>query len=277
MFEYCSNLNSLKVAFTSWGSLRTSNWLNNVSPTGTFYCPQALIDATTTRTSSTVPEGWTMEAYDITTFKAVGGSASVRMTKTGNPNVTPEFEVSKNYGAWTTWDKDWINLNDGESFRIRATTSTGSKTSQDFYHYWHFESSGDGNIECSGDLMYLFSKDKSVTSVPGAQNLFNGMTKLTMVQLCSANTLTPYSAGQMFNNCTGLTDGPQFNVTESGVQILSLIQAFVNCTSLRKVKFPNCSMNFVTNTIAGTNAAFLNAAANIEVVCSDGTIYVNDT
>lgn len=276
MFQGCTSLNSLKVVFTAWGT-QTANWLNNVASTGTFICPQALIDATTTRDASTVPAGWTMEPDDILGFKAVGGNASVRMIKTGTPNVTPEFEVSKNYGAWTIWDKDWINLNDGEFFRIRATTSTGSKTSTDFYNYWKFESSGEGNIECFGDLMYLFSKDKSATSLPTAQNLFNGMTKLTKVQLCSANTLTPYSVGQMFNNCTGLTDGPQFNATESGVQYVSMLQAFENCTSLRKVKFPNCSMDFVTNTIAGTYAAFKNAAANIEVVCSDGTIYVNDT
>ena len=61
MFSDCTSLSSLKVAFTAWGD-QTSSWLNNVAATGTFRCPQALIDNTTTRGSSTVPESWTMVA-----------------------------------------------------------------------------------------------------------------------------------------------------------------------------------------------------------------------
>ena len=61
MFNGCTSLSSLKVAFKAWGN-QTSNWLNNVAATGTFECPQALIDNTTERTTSTVPEGWTMVA-----------------------------------------------------------------------------------------------------------------------------------------------------------------------------------------------------------------------
>ena len=61
MFDGCTSLNSLKVAFTAWGS-ETDQWLNNVAATGTFECPQALIDNTTERGSDTVPESWTMVA-----------------------------------------------------------------------------------------------------------------------------------------------------------------------------------------------------------------------
>ena len=61
MFSGCNSLNSIKVAFTTWGS-ETSNWLNNVAATGTFECPQALIDNTTDRTASTVPASWSMVA-----------------------------------------------------------------------------------------------------------------------------------------------------------------------------------------------------------------------
>ena len=65
MFNGCKSLSSLKVAFTSWGSnlgRPTTAWLNNVAATGTFECPQALIDNTTERGGSTVPESWTMVA-----------------------------------------------------------------------------------------------------------------------------------------------------------------------------------------------------------------------
>ena len=61
MFSNCTSLSSLKVAFTAWGN-QTTAWLNNVAATGTFECPQTLIDNTTERGGSTVPESWTMVA-----------------------------------------------------------------------------------------------------------------------------------------------------------------------------------------------------------------------
>ena len=61
MFDGCTSLSSIKVAFTAWG-VQTTAWLNNVAATGTFRCPQALIDNTTERGGSTVPTSWTMVA-----------------------------------------------------------------------------------------------------------------------------------------------------------------------------------------------------------------------
>ena len=60
MFQNCTNLNYVKVGFTNWDTNATENWLPQ--NTGNFECPQALIDNTTTRTTSTVPESWTMVA-----------------------------------------------------------------------------------------------------------------------------------------------------------------------------------------------------------------------
>ena len=61
MFDYCTNINYVKVQFTNWDPAdATYLWLPN--NTGTFECPQALIDNTTERTGSTVPESWTMVA-----------------------------------------------------------------------------------------------------------------------------------------------------------------------------------------------------------------------
>ena len=60
MFNDCPNLSSLTVHFTSWdgsgGSAFSAYWLTGVAETGTFTCPEGL--DTTTRSASTVPEGW---------------------------------------------------------------------------------------------------------------------------------------------------------------------------------------------------------------------------
>lgn len=58
MFNGASSLKKVKVHFTTFESYYSSNWLNNVAASGTFYCPSAL--DTTTRDASHVPEGWTV-------------------------------------------------------------------------------------------------------------------------------------------------------------------------------------------------------------------------
>ena len=61
MFNGCTELNYVKVGFKDWYQMHsTYKWLPE--NTGNFECPQALIDNTTTRTTSTVPSSWTMVA-----------------------------------------------------------------------------------------------------------------------------------------------------------------------------------------------------------------------
>ena len=63
MFGNCTNLNYVKVGFTDWNSIKspTFGWLNNVSPTGTFVCPE---DLPIERGYSYIPEGWTVELIE---------------------------------------------------------------------------------------------------------------------------------------------------------------------------------------------------------------------
>ena len=60
MFAGCSQLNYVLVGFDNWVQYATDNWLPQ--NTGTFKCPQTLIDNTTDRSSVTVPSSWTMVA-----------------------------------------------------------------------------------------------------------------------------------------------------------------------------------------------------------------------
>lgn len=62
MFSGCQQLNYVQVGFYNWVQFTTENWLGNVAATGTFKCPQTLIDNTTERSNVTVPESWTMVA-----------------------------------------------------------------------------------------------------------------------------------------------------------------------------------------------------------------------
>ena len=62
MFQGCTSLNYVAAGFDNWLPNTTDNWLNNVAATGTFVCPSTLIDNTTERNTSTVPESWNMTA-----------------------------------------------------------------------------------------------------------------------------------------------------------------------------------------------------------------------
>ena len=63
MFQDCASLSYVKVGFTKWDSINysTDNWLKDVSPTGTFVCPEELDK--TQRGENYIPEGWTVEKY----------------------------------------------------------------------------------------------------------------------------------------------------------------------------------------------------------------------
>ena len=62
MFQGCMSLNYVSVGFYNWEQNATSDWLNSVAATGTFVCPSTLIENTTDRSTSTVPDGWNMTA-----------------------------------------------------------------------------------------------------------------------------------------------------------------------------------------------------------------------
>lgn len=66
MFYNCKNLQSLKVHFNQWTvgtttTAFTSSWLYGTSTSGVFTCPSAL--PITTRSTTYVPDGWTIERF----------------------------------------------------------------------------------------------------------------------------------------------------------------------------------------------------------------------
>lgn len=57
MFERCTSLSSINVAFTTWpGNSATEYWVYGVAASGTFKCQAELPDV---RGDSNIPTGWT--------------------------------------------------------------------------------------------------------------------------------------------------------------------------------------------------------------------------
>lgn len=81
MFSGCTALTTVEVGFAAFSPTdATTDWLNGVAATGTFYCPTALgTDATITRGVSACPEGWTV----ITTRTPKGETQNDERTERG--------------------------------------------------------------------------------------------------------------------------------------------------------------------------------------------------
>lgn len=62
MFVGCTSLSSIEVAFTTWTSGTTGDWLYDVAASGIFTCPSTL---SVIRGSSNIPTNWTVEYNDF--------------------------------------------------------------------------------------------------------------------------------------------------------------------------------------------------------------------
>lgn len=61
LFDGCSSLAAVRVRCTKLNAVNSYNWLNNVSASGTLYCPTAQgTNETITRSANVCPSGWTV-------------------------------------------------------------------------------------------------------------------------------------------------------------------------------------------------------------------------
>ncbi|MDO4525115.1 MAG: leucine-rich repeat protein [Bacteroidales bacterium] len=82
MFSGCTNLSEIRVAFVEWKKEdNTHFWVENVAPTGTFYCPKALpLEYGLDR----IPEGWTVKYIEEGTGVNDAVSSEIAVWTEGN-------------------------------------------------------------------------------------------------------------------------------------------------------------------------------------------------
>ena len=242
MFNGCSSLNEVHCKIpptysSSQISSYTSNWLYNVSPTGTFYTNA---DANWPSGASGVPTGWTRvnesapTVDDITkplTFKATQDGSTVKLTKTGSPSG--DFQTSTDGGnTWTNYTIDnVITLNTGDEVSFRAKND---RSSQNGYDYFYFKMTG--KIEAWNNVMSLYRTNDFATYNTMVQYAFNHLfkdcTSLTKAPVLPATTLERACYYWMFSGCTSLSEAPELPATTLAYQCYS--NMFRDCTSLTK-------------------------------------------
>ena len=244
MFKGCSNLNEVHCKIpSSYSSSQissyVSNWLHNVSPTGTFYTNA---DANWSTGESGIPEGWTRvneeipTVDDITkplTFRATQDGSTVKLSKTGSPSG--DFQTSTDGGnTWSDYTiDDVITINTGDEVSFRAKSDRTSE--QSVHNKFYFEMTG--KIEAWHNVMSMYRTSDFATYDTVVEYafiyLFSGCTSLTKAPVLPATTLTSSCYESMFWGCTSLTEAPALPATTLTVNCY--IGMFRGCTSLTEV------------------------------------------
>ena len=233
MFDGCTKLNYVKALFINDLNLNEylSNWLRNVSPTGTFVKNAA---ATWTKTDAGIPSGWTVQSEpdkDYLCFISTGDS-TVGMTQYGTPTNVSKRKVIQykiNNGQWQTWDLSAITLHDGDKMYVKSDDTMPVSETLGIYKQFVMT----GSIAAYGNILSLVNFNRILEDYAFVYLFYNctSLTDATYVKLPST-TLTEYCYAGMFQGCTSLTDGPR-ELPATTLANYCYNSMFSRCTSLQ--------------------------------------------
>ena len=243
MFNGCSSLNEVRCQMPSKYSSSaipsyTSNWLEGVSSTGTFYTNSY---ARWPSGVSGIPENWTRfnekdpAVDDITKplkFMTTQDGSTVTLTKYGSPSG--DFQTSMDGGStwvdYTIGTAITLNIGDEVAFRAKSDRTTD----QTMYDYFYFKMTG--KIEAWHNVMSLYRTNDFATyrtvMLYVFYMTFKDCTSLTKAPVLPANAVTTYSFYYMFKGCTSLTESPDLPATKLAQYCYNSM--FKGCTSLKK-------------------------------------------
>ena len=210
----------------------SSNWLNGVAATGTFYKnPNATWDQTITPGTSTVPSGWTIT--DIPTANYL------KFTTVDDNGSTYAFsnsglEYSIDGGEWTTLsaNTNTPNVPKGSNIRFRGhLIPNGSKGIGTF--------SSSGKFDAEGDLMTLLYGEYYVGQTNKYANymfgeLFMDSNVVDATNLVIPNAMGDYYYYRMFYRCMSLKSAPLLPFSQVGYN--SCNSMFFKCMSLTTIQ-----------------------------------------
>jgi len=253
MFANDAALSSLSVGFSEWYSNTcTTNWMNDVAPTGVFYCPAALPNE---RGGSRIPNGWTK----VSPAPPIVLSSCVCIEAlSANSTVTAPVGSVYSADGGATWTGGTATLaNAGDKVYVKAEESRSKVYPSKFVLGGAVKASGNAQslldpaaeslTAGSEAFRELFSgcsalKDASGLELPATslgtdcyREMFKGCTGLTAAPALPATSLGAGCYSKMLSGCTALAEAPDLPATTMNSYCYQ--HMFDNCTSLRETPY----------------------------------------
>ena len=242
MFSGCTSLNYIKCLATDISATDcTKNWLDGVSPSGTFVKASSMNNWPSG--ASGIPSGWTVSNDEATpstptdyskqylTFVAIeDGTFKYQYT---SPTNALSYSLD-NGKTWTALD---YNTDTPTVARGKKIMWKGTCTSTNYGGIGNFISSGKFDVE--GNIMSLLygdnfinQTDLSIGSIYTFYKLFKGNTNMVNAEnlILPATTLKSHCYYSMFHSCSGLTTAPELPATSLAEGCYG--DMFYGCTSL---------------------------------------------
>jgi hypothetical protein len=216
MFYGCSNLNYIKIDFTHWeydNTIISDNWVEGVSPTGTFIATKGL---DLVYGINGVPENWEIHYLDYgsLTFEAKEANASVKLTKNGSPVVDGLQYRMGTTGTWLKYNIDSNHVlklqNIGDKVQFRNIKNTLSTSDKDYVKFQI-----NGIVEGHGDIQSMLNYSVDCNDYC-YYKLFNDCSTLVSPPELPAETIANHSYDSMFYGCTNLLETPELHSIHLG-------------------------------------------------------------
>ena len=240
MFSGCTSLNYIKcLARDISADSCTTDWVYNVSPTGTFVKAGSMNDWEIDSANG-IPIGWTVEGpnSEYLTFNIISGGTIVWKANSSTGKKTIEYSMDGGE-TWTSITSNTgasapsISVSAGDAVQFRGNNATYASNTSRFNTF----NGTTAKFEVEGNIMSLINSTNFATATTLVSSntfycLFSQCTGLTSADnlVLPATALTSNCYYRMFSDCTSLTTVPALPATTMAEGCYGYM--FASCTSL---------------------------------------------
>ena len=242
LFANCSLLQEISVDFNSWHTNATKNWVNGVSSTGIFMCPESLPHENQEHFNYARIPLKPDSRWDVnpTYVMFTGASnATIALNRVGMPDTvmlvySTDLRKWMNY-SWNEEQGTALKLSAGQKlyFKAKDINATFSQ-SEDKYYQFVIQ----GEVAVNGYATYLLSRTNRNAVVPayGFYNLFKDCSTITSAPAPTANidgnsTINAHAYESMYEGCSSITTIP-CELPSMNLGVACYKNMFKGCTNL---------------------------------------------
>ena len=209
MFKNCTSLTEITLN-GDFNSSYATDWVSNVSPSGTFYNNS---DLDIPVGVNGIPAGWKEirpVKADYMYFKlqdgAESGNVSYKFDEYYNLH-NKYLKISTDANNWTDWTEA-ISMAPNVKYYVKGEDDYVRNSNKSVGFFTSDVSENKFNIECGGNIMSLVNMNESITATGCFSGLFSYMRNLLTAPELPATTLAASCYFGMFFSCSSLTQAP---------------------------------------------------------------------